>query len=238
MDIETEPETTERKLNWIPRHDERSRDYPIRMMVADRPDPVTKMWRLETWLDQGREGACVGFAWSHELAAEPDPIDTTADFAFNVYTLAKTLDEWEGEMYDGTSVLAGAKALQRMGNVFEYRWAFGLDDVLASLSYYGPVVLGVPWYQGMRNPDSRGYICVRGSQVGGHAICAIGVNVEESYLTLHNSWGRYWGSNGTCKISFDDMATLLARQGEACIPVRSMAVAESEEIVTDTTVTS
>lgn len=57
---------------------------------------------------------------------------------------------------------------------------------------------------------------------GGHAILCNGVNVKSGLYRLHNSWGESWGVNGEAFISRADMATLLKRQGEACIPVKRL----------------
>jgi hypothetical protein len=63
-------------------------------------------------LDQGKEGACVGFAWSHELAAYPVRVEVDDEFARSkIYAEAQKIDEWPGEAYHGTSVLAGAKVV-------------------------------------------------------------------------------------------------------------------------------
>ena len=89
-----------------------------------------------------------------------------------------------------------------------------------STSWHGPVVLGVGWWSGMRDPDRSGWIRVRGQEMGGHCICAVGVNVEQKYVILVNSWGKDWGRNGRCRISFADVTKLLRTGGEACVPVR------------------
>lgn len=206
-----------RVLNWRPGHDERSRHYPIRSELARKPRSYT--WPLNVQLDQGSEGACVGFAWAHELAAWPARLPVTDEFARGIYRDAQRLDPWPGESYDGTSVLAGAKAVQARGLLGEYRWAFGIDDVVATVGAFGPVVLGVPWLAGMADTDTDGFIHATGATVGGHAILARGVNLRGEWVTLHNSWGPRWGRGGMCRISFGDLATLLARDGEACVPV-------------------
>ena len=198
--------------------DEKSRQYPIRTLVPKKPRSYT--WSCKTFLDQGSEGACVGFSWAHELAARPKAQKgITTENAQQIYRTARTLDEWEGEDYEGTSVLAGAKAVSNQGLIKEYRWAFGLDDLILAVGYAGTAVLGVNWYSGMMNVNSQGFLVVSGSQVGGHAILCHGVNVREGYFKVHNSWGQDWGVNGEAKISFADMARLLQEQGEACIPL-------------------
>lgn len=206
-------------LDWRPRFDERSRDYPIRQIVGAAP-LQSKLWACNAYLNQGEEGACVGFGWSHELAAKPLPVKgITNEYARNLYQIAQRLDEWPGEDYSGTSVLAGAKAVQSVGYMSQYRWAFSLDDILRTLGNYGPVVLGIPWYEEMYCPDSNGFIKPLGEEVGGHCILARGVAIKRGYVTLHNSWGGDWGVNGDCRISFSDLDMLIHQSGESCVPV-------------------
>jgi hypothetical protein len=207
------------RLDRLVEFDQRSRAYPIRALVADKA-PRSYHWSCDVWNDQGAEGACVGFAWSHELSARPVVQRTTETEARAIYHRARMLDVWPGENYEGTSVIAGAKAVQERGGLVSYRWAFGLDDLLLSVGYRGPVVLGVNWYSGMWDTDAKGYIQVGGQLLGGHALLCRGVNIPGRYFTLRNSWGQDWGVGGDCRISFDHMARLLHEQGEACVPVR------------------
>lgn len=212
-------------LDRLVEFDERSRNYPIRQLLAAEPRPPRSYtWRCTPTLDQGREGACVGFAWAHEAAARPVVIPGVDEAgAFALYRLAQTLDQWPGEAYQGTSVLAGAKAATQLSQLFEYRWAFGLADTLEAISYRGPAVLGVNWYEGMFRPYDDGFLRPSGAAVGGHAILAKGVSVKRQAVLLHNSWGAGWGSNGEAWLSFEDLGRLLAEDGEACIPVRRRA---------------
>lgn len=214
--------TDDYKLDRVVQFDEKSRDYPIRALVGAQK-PRSYSWACSVTLDQGSEGACVGFGWTHEKAAKPVPVSgMTNALALDTYHLAQTLDEWPGESYSGTSVLAGVKAGQQQGYYGEYRWAFGLDDVVLSLGYRGPVVLGIPWYDGMYTPvlkDSDYWVSVTGAKVGGHCILARAVNVQQRFVVLHNSWGSDWGRNGDARIGFDDLDRLLHEDGEACIPV-------------------
>jgi hypothetical protein len=69
--------------------------------------------------------------------------------------------------------------------------------------------------EGMFDTDEKGYIHATGDVTGGHCILCRGVNVGEKYFLLRNSWGRNWGKNGDCKISFKDMKKLLANGGES-----------------------
>lgn len=220
----------DRRLDRLVQFDDRSRAFPIRELIGT-PRPRSYTWGvpggLSQVLDQGSEGACVGFAWAGERAARPVAKPTTDADALAVYRHAQTLDEWPGEDYSGTSVLAGAKAAQARGWLRSYRWAFGLDDVLATLGTYGPVVLGIPWFDSMYDPTPRdartgrvaATITVSGSVVGGHAILARGVNLRREEVVLRNSWGSGWGDRGDAAVSFADLDRLLRERGEACVPV-------------------
>ncbi len=209
-------------LGRLPSFDPRSREYPIRTLL-DRDGetlPRSYTWSCQPHLNQGDVGACVGFGWSHELAARPkEVVGVTNSSALDLYYAAQKVDEFPGEAYEGTSVLAGAKVVKSEGFMPEYRWAFGLNDVILTLGYKGPVVLGINWYDGMFTPDVGGVIHPTGSIAGGHCILANGVSVKHRIVRLHNSWGLDWGIFGDCFMTWDGLDRLLHEGGEACVPV-------------------
>jgi hypothetical protein len=215
------------RLTRIPVFDEKSRQYPIRTAISETK-PRSYTWSCGKHLDQGSEGSCVGHGFAHELIARPSVVDgIDSNFAVQkIYWEAQKIDQWAGgsypgarPQYEGTSVLAGAKVVQKLGYVKEYRWAFGLDDLIMAVGYKGPAVIGVNWYQDMRDTDADGYISPTGDFLGGHCVLVKGVNVRDEYFTIHNSWGEDWGFKGDCKITFSDMHYLLNQDGEACIPL-------------------
>lgn len=211
--------TADRRLDRIPEFDPKSRRFGIAEVLPDKPKR-SYSWRTAKVLDQGREGACVGFGWSHELLARPVVQGGVDDaYALSIYHEARELDDWPGEDYSGTSVLAGAKAVQRRGHMTEYRWGFSLDELVMALGYQGPVVLGLNWYTGQMAADAENYIRPTGQVEGGHAICAFGVSISKQRIALVNSWGDDWGDGGRCWMTFEDMDRLLHEQGEQCIPV-------------------
>jgi hypothetical protein len=166
------------------------------------------------FLDQGAEGACVGFSRAHELAAKPKPVEgATNARARALYEAAQYVDEWPGTDYEGTSVLAGLKVARSLGWYGSYRWAFSFGDAARVVGYRGPVVLGVPWFTGMFDPDEKGYVRPTGEIEGWHAIMWNAISVSRQDITLHNSWGSGWGRNGTCRLRFDDAKELLAVPG-------------------------
>lgn len=215
-------------LNWSPRHDPRSRDYPIRAMI---PGPVTRTatsWALGPILDQGTEGACVGFGYTAAAAAaplryweDPDPAELT-EAARAIYAHAQRIDAYPGEDYIGTSLNAGAKAARALGLIGAYHWAFGIEDVIDALCTIGPVVLGMSWHRGMYTPRA-GVMRRAGAIVGGHCTAATAYDPAAAALggragvQIQNSWGTGWGDRGQAWIAADDLDAMLNRHGEACI---------------------
>ena len=213
--------TQDKRLDRIVQFDERSRQYPIRHLIAATSAPRSYTWRCDVYLNQKSEGACAGFAVTHEAAAKPVRVlGLTEQIARDVYHRAQDLDEWPGHDYEGTSVLGAMKAGKEKGWYEEYRWAFGIDDLVLALGYKGPAVLGINWYEGMFETDSGGFIHPTGQLMGGHAIVAIGVSLTKQSVRLHNSWGIDWGVHGECQILISDLKQLLKEDGEAAIPVK------------------
>jgi hypothetical protein len=245
MPVKTDQVQLDPRLGRVPFFDEQSRDYPVRALIdARRPRSYT--WRCLDWHDQGEEGACVYFGIGHELAARPLEIrGLTEKYLRDGYHRAQHLDPWAGchlgrrcpvepgPAYEGTAVLAGLKIAREDGHIGEFRWAFGIEDLVMALGRVGPAVLGVWWHRGMFEPDANGFIWPTGGKAGGHAICARGVRLiridrrkgfswdnidfDKSYVILRNSWGKPWGRNGDCYITLTALSSLLKDAGEAAI---------------------
>jgi hypothetical protein len=227
------------RLGRIKQFDERSRGFAVR----DHPDylatPTTKTWPDRLRLDQGQTSACTGFSRTGDLGASPKPLTLPGgkpfdnDFAQALYLLAQKNDEWPGEKYEGSSVLGALKASVLLGYTGEYRWAFGIDDVIGALSSLGPVVFGTNWLSGMFDPDAQGLLDVSGSVEGGHAYLVRGVvlprngrarpggfpsiKTDVPLLRITNSWSETWGRNGEALIRADQAESLLKDGGEAAI---------------------
>jgi hypothetical protein len=215
---------SDRRFDRIAQFDERSRNFPV-MATIETKKPRSYTWRCNETLDQGPDGACVGFGVAHELIARPSEVQgLTNTFAKEqIYWEAQKIDYWDGgsypggsPFYEGTSVLAGVKVAHKLGYMEEYRWAFGLEELKLGVGYNGPAVIGVPWYTGMFNPDAKGYIHATGDIAGGHCVLVNAISVSKGRFTIHNSWGAGWGKDGEAYISFEDMDKLLSEWGEAC----------------------
>lgn len=223
---------TERKFDWKSKHDEKSREYDVSAILRTGVQPVAKMWEEGTVLDQGSEGACVGFGWMGEFLSQPvapTPMPgrfSSQRYANDIYNSAKKIDEFPGEAYEGTSVLAGAKVMKARGFIKSYRWAFSIEAIRDAIIQEGPVVIGIPWKEGMYETNANGLVKVTGKEVGGHCLVLtgydpamkIGSRTYEVYR-WRNSWGADYGVNGSGYIKSADLAKLLKNVGEACVPI-------------------
>ncbi len=238
---------SERKLDRQVYFDQRSWAYPMRAVL---PAPERSLlqrtavqWKPGIMLDQGREGACVGFGWTQEAVMSPVRVPI-ADIsqrlwigngpnsvAMAVYKLCQLKDREMGNNWaEGASVLAGAKAMTELGYLREYRWCFDITDVIQTLIHFGPVVLGINWHYSMYFPDIYGELQTDGDVVGGHCIVASGYHPGKilhpsagrparPMVQLTNSWGPGWGKGGQAWIGVPQLAALLGDNGEACVPV-------------------
>ena len=216
--------------------DERDLRYPLAAALP-RESTWMKPWRYHRTpgfvLDQGSTSQCVAYsARMYMLTSDTqrnvqDLPNGHSEASF--YRLCQQNDEWPGEepTYAGTSVRAAAKMLKAAGAISEYRWAWDAATVAQHLLQVGPVMLGTTWTMDMFRPDRNGFIRPTGSNAGGHAYLAVGVNtVAENpdgsvgRVRCINSWGPRWGPHvGRFNLSLRDLDTLLLDYGEACVAV-------------------
>jgi C1A family cysteine protease len=244
----------DRRLDRIPAFDQRSMNFPISAALnTEQQELISRTWTVPRGtpvLNQGEEGACCGFGVTNELLFYPVPVrKLDATFAREkIYWVAQRDDPWPGgsypnatPRYEGTSVLYAIKAASDLGYYTEYRWAASEKEMALGVGYLGPAIIGVDWYEGMFKPDSKGFIHPTGDKMGGHCTLVIGVNVKAGYYTIHNSWGPSWGDNGRAKIRREDMAKLMAANGEVCIitgrtlpaPAKKTAAKRAADILPD-----
>jgi hypothetical protein len=209
---------TERTFDHITLHDERSRNYAIADVLETAPI-TSRFWTPGAVLDQGREGACVGFGISGDLSASPVRIKkVTNQFASTIYHEAQAIDGID-DSQEGTSVNAGMKIAVKHGFYAGYRWAFSIEDVRQSLLQVGPVVSGINWYDGMYDAPG-GKVTVSGELVGGHCILLCGYSRPRDAYRWRNSWGSDYGVNGNAYIKAEDLYRLLiTEKGEAAVPI-------------------
>jgi len=195
--------------------DERSKLYQVASIKGGKQRSYT--WNCGKHLNQGNSGKCVGFAIAHEFAAAPKQCNSSAGTANAIYNYAQKVDKYPDGPGTGTSLLAGCKAAKAMGWISAYNWCMGLQALISTVGYKGPVVIAVPWNASMNIPGKAGFLNPRGKFTARHALLCKGVNTKGGLFVLHNSWGTNWGKGGDCYITYGNMDTLLANGGEAVV---------------------
>lgn len=219
----------ERTFDYVPRLVEANRNYRVSQVVETSSFDLLgkpKWWTPGAVLDQGSEGACVGFGCTAEATASPvrARLKNATAIAHEVYYHAQTIDEWEGENYEGTSVRAGMLVGQERGWWESFYWAFNISQVRQALEL-GPVVIGVTWLSGMYHTAAKGMVDVSGHFVGGHCLLITGYspNYWGTYgprFRWRNSWGKTYGRTGDGFITPDALNDILFAQGGECaVPV-------------------
>lgn len=235
-------EAAQRVLDRIPHLDPRSLGFPIRTVgTAFQKPPRSYSYACAVHLDQGREGECVPHGYAHEAMARPVVRNVEHALVHEWYRMMQAVDPWRDQPHDGTSVLAGAKVYVQQGRATGYRWAFGIGDLIPTLAYNGPVIAGTDWMTGMFQPTADNFLHVTGRIEAGHCYLIKGqrlvwlagttpqdkaepdwlthLDLQRSYVIIHNSWGEDWGRGGDAYLSMADLRILLANQGELCVPV-------------------
>jgi hypothetical protein len=188
-------------LGRYPFLDMRDGSYLMRHVLSTITEvvPTYKIWEHGDILDQGNEGACVGFSWQGWENAKPVgyKLQQGNEAGFLWYNRAKQLDEWPGSDYEGTSVRAGAKvALEKQG-IESFLWAFSRVEIDTWLLTQGPIVVGSDWFNSMDHLGRKAYCTVdpTSGTRGGHAYLLLGKGEGGNYW-FQNSWGEGYGKEG------------------------------------------
>lgn len=215
------------------------RDEPLTPHVERLAVP--RITGQQTWdnplrLDQGREGACVGFGWTGFLNAKPMVHRLHSSWATNLYHQITENDEWAGDWrtgQEGTSVRSGAKMVQQKGYINNFAFTETVQEMVTWLLNVGPIVVGVAWYSQMDNPSAQnGWRCEASGYVrGGHCVVVNkvvwGVTGEPNRMGFDNSWGLQWGFQGGAWLYEPDCNHLFVDDpdGVACTAVEERRAA-------------
>lgn len=239
--------TTDPRLDRVLEFDAASRDYQVRHALetigVDQFGPRDQIWTPACTLDQLKEGACVGCGCTHRRGGAPVlHEDISIELALTLYRRARQLDQWAGEEYSGTSVLAGCKAMAEAGWITEYRWigagsGRAIDDVVETLGHIGGIIFGLPWVPSMFEPRPSGLLEVADldkGTAGGHCVHGFGILLGHvlageagplDLVVVQNSWGEDWGiaghgaAGGVCYLRLEDLERLLELFGEGAVVI-------------------
>jgi hypothetical protein len=154
-------------------------------------------------LDQGTTPQCVAFS-SSTMKAWQDFRDLSKYFNFdegyffrliggNQYgaALRNAMDRLLG--YGYPVVTAGQASLHRIHSYYAVdRTAYAIKQAIHA---YGPIILGLHWYNSWFYPYSSGVLRSPDYYFANHAITAYGWD-DSKGLRLRNSWGSDYGVNG------------------------------------------
>lgn len=218
-------------------HDPRSLDYPISADLLPAKPATTRHARQIPILDQGQVGSCTGNDATGRVGTDPNyspipdsnkykPSATDADADETeardvVYHMATQLDNVPGTypgQDTGSTGLAAAKAVSKLGLISGYQHGFDLDTALRALSVM-PLGIGAAWKTGQDTPDSSGLVHYTGSVRGGHQFTADEIIVEKKLVGFSNSWGLGFGVDGRFYMSWDDFGAMLDNDGDVIMYV-------------------
>src|SRR5215217_4694280 len=135
-------------LGRIAHFDPRSMQYRMKDYLQPKLEgealPADRILERGITLDQGNEGACVGFGWTAWENCKPKGFARQQgnDYGFDWYHEAQLHDPWPGTNYEGTATSAGAKVAILRGLAKAYLFASTVEDVEAFiLANEGPVVM-------------------------------------------------------------------------------------------------
>ena len=160
----------------------------------------------------------------------PDKIDVSP---WMFYTMARRYDEWAGESYDGSSCRGAMKGWHKHGVCTKEAWKHDLrrpdntftnqrsmdaekrplgayfrvnhKDLVAmhaAISEVGVLYASASVHSGWDKVKSDGIIPFEDKMEGGHAFAIVAY--DEKGFWIQNSWGKDWGLEGFCRISYGD----------------------------------
>ncbi|MBN2067155.1 MAG: right-handed parallel beta-helix repeat-containing protein [Candidatus Diapherotrites archaeon] len=81
------------------------------------------------------------------------------------------------------------------------------DLLKQTIMAYGPVYASMGVYEDFFHYESGIYSYVWGEYIGGHAVTIVGWGIEQDqeYWIVKNSWSSYWGEDGYFKVAFGEV---------------------------------
>jgi len=204
-------------LGWVESPQD-PRDFPIDELYAARgvtpplsvPASYLIPGSLPPVLNQHDTPQCVAFSSEFTKSYE-DRIDQGQFFPFNEPEFFRRI----GGGPNGAVIRVAFDQLLKVGYPVDvvdnaslhkirayYRVSPTKEALQAAIVSFGPVVIGMTWYNSWFQPGSNGVLPAPADGVaGGHAIAAIGW--DSRGLRLRQSWGPRFGINGDCWLPWD-----------------------------------
>ena len=109
---------------------------------------------------------------------------------------------------DGWAKKPTDKVMMRAKNrrIKDYFRVNNFTEFLSALAEDRPVTFGMTLYESFYKVNKTGLVPVPAKNertIGGHAMLAVGYNMDSRVIIVRNSWGKDWGDEGYCYIPYD-----------------------------------
>ncbi|XAL98386.1 C1 family peptidase [Phycisphaeraceae bacterium D3-23] len=208
------------------------RDWPYQpslIEIKQEIDPPVN----QPILDQGQEGACVGFALAGVInVLNQQRRNPTQVSARMLYEMAKRHDEWEGERYSGSSCRGGIKGWHHTGVCTEAEWPYAVNrkgrltvkrakaarkntigayyrlrhrisDFHTAINEAHVLFASANVHAGWDNENIKDGVIPHRATLEGGHAFAI-VGYNEAGFWVQNSWGPDWGQRGLALWTYED----------------------------------
>lgn len=146
-------------------------------------------------LQQG--GMCVGSAGRAVLY---DVLGVDIDSKW-LYKKAQTMDEWPGENYDGTSIVAALRVLEEANFQFSYSHVTISPQPIDKAIHQGSLLCSIKVGDGFLHqqfdeqpPNTFNSINPFSTNTSNHAVAVVGYT--DTHYIVRNSYGSQYGENG------------------------------------------
>ena len=159
------------------------RDWMYQPPLLSLPDQLINCHAVPKILDQGREGACTGFALAAVINFLLDQRGLENRFVSPrmLYEMARRYDEWPGENYEGSSARGAMKGWTRHGVCSENLW----KPTEKGLDHFTPEVV----QESMGTPGGAFYRVMHRQIRDMHAALNE-TGIIYCTLMVHAGWGR------------------------------------------------
>ncbi len=205
---------------------------PAIMAIEELPRQYDLRKDMPPIVDQGQTGCCTGCAWAAAVSYKINKLEFSPMFIYyNERVLEGTIRTDSGAyIRDGGKALvkygASEEIFWPMRNKFrtkpsknayldasnhrinKYMALSDMDTMIRAIAQNNTVVFGISVYESFESEEvaRTGNVPVpkdTESNLGGHAIIAVGYDLDKQVILCRNSWGKEWGDSGYFRLPME-----------------------------------